>query len=388
MLFRSELQARVPGVGRYTAGAISCIVFGLAAPMVDGNVLRVMARQLGIYGDVKTNKAVVDAVWAAADALVREVAADGDEGTPDPADAGDDAEPPASDRPGRWGQALMELGSTVCTPKPSCASCPITDSCRAYAEGMALACGASSPGDMEDSCPLCEPFGEREGACGAGAADEKGAVGGPKARAGGKRQLSLADFALGAGGGKASAARSGAANRAAQLEVVADHARRFPLKTAKKAVRSEETVVCAIRRPDGAYLIQRRPDKGLLAGLWEFPSTGVDEGAGGLEAQGRAKKRRTELARAHVSGLLPKGAVAGRLRHLGELGSVPWLFSHLKLTMHVHLFAAEGCAEAEEDWEPAQAATARPMRWSGDVDGESMGTGMRKCWDLVRGPEG
>ncbi|KAK5635289.1 hypothetical protein RRF57_011001 [Xylaria bambusicola] len=48
------LVANVPGVGRYTAGAISAIVFGKAAPMVDGNVLRVLSRQLGLLGDVKT----------------------------------------------------------------------------------------------------------------------------------------------------------------------------------------------------------------------------------------------------------------------------------------------------------------------------------------------
>lgn len=49
-------------------------------------------------------------------------------------------------------------------------------------------------------------------------------------------------------------------------EVAISHARRFPVKASKKAVREEETVVCAVRRTsDGCYLIQKRPDKGKLA---------------------------------------------------------------------------------------------------------------------------
>lgn len=135
----ADLAAHVPGVGRYTAGAISAIVFGLPEPMVDGNVLRVLSRQLGIYGNAKTDKAVVDTIWAAAGALVKAVAQlDGDEVC-----APDESTPP-SDRPGRWGQALMELGSTVCTPQPDCSSCPITATCRAYNEVHALAHGAGT----------------------------------------------------------------------------------------------------------------------------------------------------------------------------------------------------------------------------------------------------
>lgn len=49
-------------------------------------------------------------------------------------------------------------------------------------------------------------------------------------------------------------------------EVAISHARRFPIKVSKKAVREEETLVCAVRRTsDGCYLIQKRPDKGKLA---------------------------------------------------------------------------------------------------------------------------
>lgn len=108
-----ELEGEIPGVGRYTAGAISAIAFGNADCMVDGNVLRVLSRQLGIFGNVKSDKAVIDLLWAAAQALVEAIASE---------NSGVDTEtgeglPSAG--PGRWGQALMELGSTLCTPQPN-----------------------------------------------------------------------------------------------------------------------------------------------------------------------------------------------------------------------------------------------------------------------------
>lgn len=108
-----ELEDEMPGVGRYTAGAISAIAFGNADCMVDGNVLRVLSRQLGILGDVKSDKAVIDLLWAAAQALAEATTfersgVDEDTGRTLPSDA-----------PGRWGQALMELGSTLCTPQPN-----------------------------------------------------------------------------------------------------------------------------------------------------------------------------------------------------------------------------------------------------------------------------
>lgn len=116
-----ELEDEIPGVGRYTAGAISAIAFGNADCMVDGNVLRVLSRQLGIFGDVKSDKAIIDLLWAAAQALVEAVAlehSDMDQET---------GKALPSDVPGRWGQALMELGSTLCTPLPNVSDqiCPL-----------------------------------------------------------------------------------------------------------------------------------------------------------------------------------------------------------------------------------------------------------------------
>ena len=374
------LEAEVPGVGRYTAGAISSIVFGRPEPMVDGNVLRVLSRQLGLLGNVKADKSIIDVLWAAADALVKDVArGSGHQGT-----TADDI--PKSDRPGRWGQALMELGSTVCTPRPDCGACPITSTCRAYQEGQRLASSNSSSHtavqspiggaemDIEDACGLCEPFEnvlDRDDK----SKNQERATKLVKP-ATGPQQTTLASFAFTRQANAKAAPKSEDAERPSQsqLEIIAGHAKRFPLKVIKKAVREEETLVCAIRRGDGTYLVHRRPEKGLLAGLWEFPSRILDA------TEFSDAKRRSKVAKSHVSGLL-----GGDARYLGELGSVPWLFSHLKLTMHVHMFELE---EGTYVGAGAGKDAAQPSRWSENVDGESMGTGMRKCWSLVKNWEG
>ncbi|KAH6695615.1 DNA glycosylase [Plectosphaerella plurivora] len=352
----TELEKNVPGVGRYTAGAICAIVFGKAAPMVDGNVLRVLSRQLGLLGNVKSDKPTIDLLWAAADALVKEVAKDGLPDGPIP------GEEPLSDRPGRWGQALMELGSTVCTPKPNCGECPITSTCRAYAEGQQLARKTKTPAkqvvpDIEDACTMCHPLEE--------AADEAPPT--PAAPKVSKaKQATLAAFRFTRKTAEDEPAPAPSSKPTAkELEVIVDHARKFPLKIVKKAVREEETVVCAIRHRN-QFLIHRRPEKGLLAGLWEFPSKTLPAAT--------KKPLRTKLATAHVGDLRAEQAT-----HVGDLGSVPWLFSHLKLTMHVHLF------EVPDDCSGLPDSTATE-RWAtiDEVEAESMGTGMRKCWALVR----
>ncbi|KAI1452901.1 DNA glycosylase [Annulohypoxylon moriforme] len=389
-----ELVEKVPGVGRYTAGAIATIVFGRPAPMVDGNVLRVLSRVMGVLGDVK-NKGVADVLWEAAGRLVRAVARDrpGDSDL----DMVDEKEEP-SDRPGRWGQALMELGSTVCTPKPNCADCPITSSCRAYSEGLQLAVKkglAPKPttdgimADIEDSCSLCRPFEEY--------ADEDNDDQGTKTEISSKQQKSktkvqatLRSFAF-------THTKSTTSTRSKQLstqesttlspaaiEVIANHAKKFPVRKAKKDIREEETLVCAIRRNDGRYLVHRRPEKGLLAGLWELPSYVLKD-----PETSTAGTRKAD-AKKYVADLVNRGRSKNmKVKHMGDLGSVPWLFSHLKLTMHVHLFELDSDVDFDRESEDSGTKGAQ-SRWSeADVlDEESMGTGMRKCWALVKEASG
>ena len=105
-----ELQ-RLPGIGPYTAGAIASIAFGIAAPVLDGNVMRVFARLLDLADDID-QAATQKKLWAiAADWL--------------PAQA-----------PGDFNQALMELGQKICRPKnPLCTACALHEHCRAFKGG-------------------------------------------------------------------------------------------------------------------------------------------------------------------------------------------------------------------------------------------------------------
>ena len=96
----------LPGIGRYTAGAIRSIAFKQAAPVVDGNVKRVLARLLA---EPRPSDAQL---WDLAGQLV----------------AGED--------PDQFNQALMELGATVCVPRnPLCPTCPLRRGCAGAATG-------------------------------------------------------------------------------------------------------------------------------------------------------------------------------------------------------------------------------------------------------------
>lgn len=102
----------LPGIGRYTAGAIASIVFGRDEPAVDGNVKRVLARVFNVE-EVVDSSAGERRIWQLAE-----------ENLP-PGQASD------------YNQALMELGARVCTPrKPNCALCPIKEGCQAQALGI------------------------------------------------------------------------------------------------------------------------------------------------------------------------------------------------------------------------------------------------------------
>ena len=151
---------QLPGIGRYTAGAIASIAFGERVPLVDGNVARVFARIFAITANVKTPR-TLQTLWQLAEELV-----------------------PAGD-PGEFNQALMELGALVCTPaNPRCEACPMRRACIARARGLV---------------------------------DQLPNRGRPQA---------------------------------------AEHV----------------VVSAALVRRNGSLLMQRRPDRGLLAGMWELPT--------------------------------------------------------------------------------------------------------------------
>ncbi len=106
-----EQLAELPGIGRSTAGAIASLSMGLRAPILDGNVKRVLARYLaqdGYPGEPK----VARALWEAAERFTPHA------------------------RVNHYTQAMMDLGATLCTrSKPSCLLCPLVSGCRAHLLG-------------------------------------------------------------------------------------------------------------------------------------------------------------------------------------------------------------------------------------------------------------
>lgn len=150
----------LPGIGPYTAAAISAIAFDRAETVMDGNVERVMARLFDIHTPLPTAKSELSALAGML--------------TP-------------AERPGDYAQAVMDLGATICSPKsPACGICPLRTPCAARAEGTAT--------DL-------------------------------------------------------------------------------PKKTAKKPKPTRYGIVYLVRREDGAWLLERRPDSGLLGGMLGWPGS-------------------------------------------------------------------------------------------------------------------
>ncbi|MBI3550820.1 MAG: A/G-specific adenine glycosylase [Elusimicrobia bacterium] len=141
----------LPGIGRYTAGAILSIAFGKPYPVLDGNVMRVFSRLFLIRGNVK-EPATQKEMWRLAADLV----------DPKGPLAVDNARDRAKGRtpcarPGDWNQALMELGALVCVPEaPRCGDCPLADGCaakKAGAQDELPETGAKrAPADLRWSC--------------------------------------------------------------------------------------------------------------------------------------------------------------------------------------------------------------------------------------------
>lgn len=104
----------LPGIGRYSAGAIASIAFAADEPAIDGNIVRVLTRLFALNGDPK-RAPLAARLWQ----LARELLPSG--------------------RAGEFNQALMELGATVCTPRtPACARCPVNGHCQALARDRVL----------------------------------------------------------------------------------------------------------------------------------------------------------------------------------------------------------------------------------------------------------
>lgn len=100
----------MPGIGPYTAGAIASLAFDRPAPLLDGNVARVLSRLFAIEGDVRAPR-TRRRLWRLAGELLPRA------------------------KPRAFNEGLMELGALICRPAtPLCPRCPLRKSCRAFAE--------------------------------------------------------------------------------------------------------------------------------------------------------------------------------------------------------------------------------------------------------------
>jgi A/G-specific adenine glycosylase len=197
----------LPGIGRYTAGAVASIAFDRPEPIVDGNVARVLSRLHGIRDEID-GAAGKRRLWAEAAALA------------------------AGPSPGSLNQALMELGATLCTPRrPRCDACPVSRDCEALRAG-----------DPET----------------------------------------------------------------------------LPRKAPRRRARPVDAVAALVLRR-GRALAVRRPEHGLLAGMWELPGGDLEVGERPHDAIERRLQQRVGLLIAGVS----------------PLGVIEHVFTHLRLRLHV-----------------------------------------------------
>ncbi|KAK7292766.1 hypothetical protein RJT34_15619 [Clitoria ternatea] len=236
----ASMLRKIPGIGDYTSGAIASIAFKEAVPVVDGNVIRVIARLRAISANPK-DSVTIKRFWKLAAQLV------------DPL------------RPGDLNQALMELGATVCTPlNPSCSSCPVSEFCHA---------------------------------------------------------LSIAKHD--------------------STVAVTD----YPVKGVKVKQRCDFSAVCVVElvvaktlseenQSSSKFILVKRPDEGLLAGLWEFPSVLLDGETDALtrrEATTRFLKENLKIDIRKTRSVV--------LRE--DIGEFVHIFSHIRLKLYVELLVLQ-----------------------------------------------
>ncbi|KAJ7810132.1 DNA glycosylase [Mycena leptocephala] len=256
-----DMQANIPGIGRYSAGAICSIAYGEKVPVLDGNVNRLLSRFLALHAPPKA-KATLDILWNAASAMVQDLGS-------------------------------SSVGSTVCKVRdPNCETCALHTWCSAY-----TATQVNSPIipviDIEDLCKICEPLTD--------------------------------DAAVTA----------------------------YPMKADKKKAREELDIVNVIEWRSGSnrqFLLVRRPEGGLLAGLDEFP-TSPNVPAAISQAQQlkipqeilstllHRSERVLDVTRKSVSN---PSNISLRITKVQPVGDVVHVFSHIKKTYRVQWVLLEG----------------------------------------------
>ncbi|KAL1936584.1 hypothetical protein VTP01DRAFT_718 [Rhizomucor pusillus] len=258
-----DLEQQIPGVGRYTAGAIASIVFNEKTPVVDGNVIRVIARMRAIGADPK-KASTVQLFWDIATSIVSE------------------------EKPGDFNQALMELGARICTPqKPSCDICPVKEYCHAVKQlethlrmksEKFVNNSKKRRRSVDHTCKYCPQL---------------------------QSPLSDDDYTV----------------------------TRYPFKPEKKKPREEDCatyIVECVREKGSKFLLSKRPETGLLAGLWEFPCMELENQDSTYEER---KARASSFLKEKFGLIIENDEPSAIIRK--DLGNVVHLFSHIRKVYHL-----------------------------------------------------
>ncbi|PPQ87673.1 hypothetical protein CVT25_011440 [Psilocybe cyanescens] len=293
-----DMEAKIPGIGRYSAGAICSIAYGEQVPVLDGNVHRLLSRFLALHAPPKA-KPTLDILWAAAQTMV-EIEGQSERSIATTEMQESDFQSPQY--PGDINQALIELGSTVCKVRePDCKACPLRTWCSAYQKSTtAKELPLDTVADIEDLCDICEPLTE-------------------------------------------------------SVAVTS-----YPMKAERKKAREELDIVHVIEwhtnasSQDRMFLMIRRPENGLLAGLYDFP-TSVDVSTkinrrdqedltlkilpqilpGGSRIKPTQQKRNT-VEEAHSQ---TEDVVIVKIQPVGDVVHV---FSHIRKTYRIQWVVLEG----------------------------------------------
>ena len=220
----------LPGIGRSTAGAILSFAHNKEAPILDGNVKRVFSRLFAISGRKGRRENIL---WEISESLV----------------------PKGRSNP--FNQALMDLGSMLCTPKdPQCPRCPLRDLCQGRASGT------------------------------------------PES---------------------------------------------YPPRAFKKPI-PHRTAVSAVIEKNKRFLLNRRPPRGLLGGLWEFPNWPME---GEKDSERYLKKK-------------IKSEMGIEVKSQGAIGLFKQTYSHFRLSLHVYHCQAIGGKNGGR-WFPIRDLSRIPM---------------------------
>uniref|UniRef100_A0A0R0J018 Adenine DNA glycosylase n=1 Tax=Glycine max TaxID=3847 RepID=A0A0R0J018_SOYBN len=275
----ASMLRNIPGIGEYTSGAIASIAFKEVVPVVDGNVVRVIARLRAISANPK-DSATIKKFWKLAAQLVDPV------------------------RPGDFNQALMELGATVCTPlNPSCSSCPASEFCHALSNAK------------HDST------------------------------------VAVTDY---------------------------------PVKGVKVKQRCDFSAVCVVElvgaetlnknQSSSKFILVKRPEEGLLAGLWEFPSVLLDGEAVPLarrEAMDRFLEKNLKIDIRKTCNIV--------LRE--DIGEFVHIFSHIRLKLYVELLVLQ---LKDDLFKSPDNKTTWKCVYSNALSSMGLTTSVRKVYNMVQ----